>query len=62
MPTNVMKYENIIKLLDEAIKDKNLLLNAYRSSNEELEKENKQLREMLAMLTKEVEGLKHENS
>jgi cell shape-determining protein MreC len=54
-------YENIIKLIDEAIKDKNLLLNAYKSSNEELEKENKKLREMLAMCT-EKEGINNETN
>lgn len=60
--------ENIIKLLDEAIQDKNILLDAYKTTNENLKvenallkSENEQLLERIEQLEKIAEGNRHEN-
>lgn len=55
-------YPNIMKLLDEAIQDKYILLEAYRDSNKSLEKEVKALKEMIEMLTADAEGKPNETN
>ena len=61
MLENLMKYENILKLIDEAIREKNALIDGYRIMNKELKEENEKLRFLLEEVTKEQEATENES-
>lgn len=54
-------YENVIKVIDAAIAEKDMFLDIYKKENDKLKQENESLRKLLEMATKDVEGIKNEN-